>query len=162
MIRVTTPPFHRKEIASVSDLNFPSTVETLDGVSTVEVRTSANAALIPTIRAVASDLAARADFDLDAISDLRMAVDEACATLVDVAAPTSTLRCTFLVHQDRIEVSAEVSAGQPDATVSTDTFGWRVLQTLADDVHALRTSGTDGSGPTVGIRLVKHAGEPPR
>ena len=62
-----------------------SDAETLDGVSTVEVRTSATAALIPTIRAVVSDLAARADFDLDAISDLRMAVDEACATLVDAA-----------------------------------------------------------------------------
>jgi len=69
----------------VSDLDSPSPADTLDGVSTVEVRTSASAALIPTIRAVASDLAARADFDLDAISDLRMAVDEACATLVDVA-----------------------------------------------------------------------------
>ena len=146
----------------MSDLDFPSSAETLDGVSTVEVRTSANAALIPTIRAVASDLAARADFDLDAISDLRMAVDEACATLVDVAAPSSTLRCTFLVRQERIEVRAEVNAGQPDAAVSTDTFGWRVLQTLADDVQALRTPGSDGSGPTVGIRLDKHAGEPSR
>ena len=69
-----------------------SDAEPLDGMSTVEVRTSATAALIPTIRAVASDLAARADFDLDAISDLRMAVDEACATLVDAADPASVLR----------------------------------------------------------------------
>ncbi len=146
----------------MSDLGFPPTAETLDGVSTVEVRTSASAALIPTIRAVASDLAARADFDLDAISDLRMAVDEACATLVDVAAPKSMLRCTFLVQAEHIEVQAEVLAGQADAAVSTDTFGWRVLQTLADDVQALRAPGTAEIGPTVGIRLHKHAGEPSR
>jgi len=43
----------------VSDLDSPPSAETLDGASTVEVRTSASAALIPTIRAVASDLAAR-------------------------------------------------------------------------------------------------------
>ncbi len=146
----------------MSDLDFPSSAETLDGVSAVEVRTSASAALIPTIRAVASDLAARADFDLDAISDLRMAVDEACATLVDVAAPSSVLRCTFLVRRDTIEVHAEVSAAQSDAVVSTDTFGWRVLQTLADDVQAMRSPGSDGNGPTVGIRLDKRAGEPSR
>ncbi|MCW2716613.1 MAG: serine/threonine-protein kinase RsbW [Pseudonocardiales bacterium] len=146
----------------MSDLGFPPSVETLEGASIVEVRTSASAALIATIRAVASDLAARADFDLDAISDLRMAVDEACATLVDVAAPSSTLRCTFLVRPERIEVHAEVHAGQADAAVSTDTFGWRVLQTLADDVQALRIPGTDGAGPTVGIRLDKHAGDPSR
>ena len=84
-----------------------SDAETLDGMSTVEVRTSATAALIPTIRAVASDLAARADFDLDAISDLRMAVDEACATLVDAADPTSQLLCRFLVRPERIRAVKE-------------------------------------------------------
>src|SRR5690349_7700583 len=139
--------------ASVTD------AETLDGVSTVEVRTTASAALIPTIRAVASDLAARADFDLDAISDLRMAVDEACATLVDVAAPTSLLQCTFRVHPERIEVHAQVRAGTADAAVSTDTFGWRVLQTLADDVQAVRDTSAGHGGPTVGIRLDKRSGD---
>jgi serine/threonine-protein kinase RsbW len=144
----------------VSDLDpLAPPAETSDGVSTVEVRTSASAALIPTIRAVASDLAARADFDLDAISDLRMAVDEACATLVDVAAPKSMLRCTFMVRPERIEVIAEVKAGRPDAAVSTDTFGWRVLQTLADEVTVHHNPGRDSGGPTVGIRLDKRSGD---
>jgi serine/threonine-protein kinase RsbW len=133
---------------------------TLDGESIVEVRTSASAALIPTIRAVASDLAARADFDLDSIADLRMAVDEACATLVDVAAPAAQLRCRFRVHSERIEVLAEVQAGRADATVSTETFGWRVLQTLADEVSVLHSPDPAGNGPTVGIRLDKYAGDP--
>ena len=145
----------------MSDADSPHPAETLDGVSTVEVRTSASAALIPTIRAVASDLAARADFDLDAITDLRMAVDEACATLVDVAAPRSELQCTFLVRIDGIEVRAQVRAGAPGAVVSTDTFGWRVLQTLADEVSVL-TVPDDGGAPVVGIRLDKLAGDPPR
>ena len=146
----------------MSDLDSPPADDTQDGVSIVEVRASASAALIPTIRAVASDLAARADFDLDAISDLRMAVDEACATLVELAAATSTLECTFAVHPDRIEVSAQVRAGTADAAVSTDTFGWRVLQTLADDVEAIRHTSVDHRGPTVGIRLDKRAGLQPR
>ena len=146
----------------MSDLDLPPSTATVDGTSTVEVKTSANAALIPTIRAVASDLAARADFDLDAISDLRMAVDEACATLVDVAARSTMLSCTFLVRPERIEVWAQVRAGHLDAEVATDTFGWRVLQTLADDVQAVRTPGADGAGPTVGIRLHKRSGDQTR
>jgi serine/threonine-protein kinase RsbW len=125
--------------------------------SVVEVRTSASAALIPTIRAVASDLAARADFDLDAISDLRMAVDEACATLVDVAAPGSDLHCEFTVLGERIEVRARVDIAGPGSTVSTDTFGWRVLQTLADSVELQADAGR-----TVGIRLHKSADPAPR
>lgn len=142
----------------MSDL-VPPVDDDATGESTVEVRTSARAALIPTIRAVASDLAARADFDLDAISDLRMAVDEACATLVDVAAPSSSLRCTFVVHPERIGVHAEVQAAGPDTGVSTDTFGWRVLQTLADEVAVEHTPAVDGQRAVLGIRLYKRAGE---
>lgn len=111
------------------------------GSSTVEVRTAASPALIPTVRAVASDLAARADFDLDAISDLRMAVDEACATLVGLAGDGSDLRCTFDVQGDRIAVAAEVRAA-PGTDLPTDSFGWRVLQTLADKVDVDHTDGT--------------------
>lgn len=143
------------------DRDLPLSTDLPGGPAVVEVRTSATAALIPTIRAVASDLAARADFDLDAISDLRMAVDEACATLVDVAAPATMLQCTFRVHSEHIEVHAQVQADTPDAVVSTDTFGWRVLQTLADDVEAVRQSN-DHAAPTVGIRLGKRAGALPR
>src|ERR1700754_4413979 len=61
--------------------------------SVVEIRISARPVLIPTVRAVASDLAGRADFDLDAISDLRMAVDEACATLVALSPDDGLLCC---------------------------------------------------------------------
>jgi serine/threonine-protein kinase RsbW len=143
----------------VSDLDSLHAGGTPDGASTVEVRTSASAALIPTIRAVASDLAARADFDLDAISDLRMAVDEACATLVDVAAPNTVLQCTFVVRPERIRVHAEVRAAASDATVSTDTFGWRVLQTLADEVEVHHTPSADGRRAVVGIRLDKRSGD---
>jgi serine/threonine-protein kinase RsbW len=132
---------------------------TIDGNATVEITTPASPTLIPTIRAVASDLAGRADFDLDAIADLRMAVDEACATLVDLAAPTTRLRCTFLLHSDHIEVVAEVRAGRADAVVSTETFGYRVLQTLADKVSVQHVPDPAGNGPTVGIRLHKYAGD---
>ncbi|MBP2370546.1 ATP-binding protein [Pseudonocardia parietis] len=126
------------------------------GAASVEIRTAARPALIPTVRAVASDLAARADFDLDAISDLRMAVDEACATLVGLAAPGSSLRCTFDVHDERIDVAAQVHTGS-DATLPTDSFGWRVLQTLADQV-AVETDAADGGRSALTIRLHKLAG----
>lgn len=144
----------------MSDLHHASVTEMFDDVSTVEVRTSASAALIPTIRAVASDLAARADFDLDAISDLRMAVDEACATLVDLAAASSTLQCTFMVRAEHIAVHVQVNGSAADAAVSTDTFGWRVLQTLADKVEAIRDPGHGHSGPLVGIKLDKRSAAP--
>ena len=94
-------PYHRKETGSVSDLDSLRRPRRSTGCPPSRSGPRRAPSLIPTIRAVASDLAARADFDLDAISDLRMAVDEACATLVDVAAPTATLLCAFLVAPER-------------------------------------------------------------
>lgn len=127
------------------------------GTATVEIRTAASAALIPTVRAVASDLAARADFDLDAISDLRMAVDEACATLVGVAAPGSSLHCTFTVEDERIDVAASVGT-VAGTDLPTDSFGWRVLQTLADDVDVRLDDGDATGGAGLTIRLHKLSG----
>lgn len=102
---------------------------------TVEVRTDANAEHLSALRAVAADLALHSDYDLDAVSDLRLAVDEACSTLVGLAADAAILRCAFSVEADGIRVRAEVSA-RDGATVDRRGFSWQVLSTLTDTVHA--------------------------
>jgi serine/threonine-protein kinase RsbW len=126
------------------------------GAAVVEIRISARAALIPTVRAVASDLAGRADFDLDAISDLRMAVDEACTTLVGMAVEDGMLSCAFQLTPERIEVTVSIGSPAPGAQVRTDSFGWRVLQTLADEVSAVHEP--DGVPGTLAVKLIKQAG----
>jgi serine/threonine-protein kinase RsbW len=126
------------------------------GAAVVEIRISARPALIPTVRAVASDLAGRADYDLDAISDLRMAVDEACATLVAVTPEDSLLSCKFIIGKERIEVIVSTRAAPPGTTVSTESFGWRVLQTLADEVST--ELGLDDEPDALVIHLIKNSG----
>jgi serine/threonine-protein kinase RsbW len=126
------------------------------GASVVEIRISARPALISTVRAVASDLAGRADFDLDSISDLRMAVDEACTTLVGLTSGDGELSAKFVLNPDRIEVVVMTPTPAAGAEVRTDSFGWRVLQTLADEVSAAR--GLDGAPDALVIRLTKHCG----
>jgi serine/threonine-protein kinase RsbW len=56
-------------------------------------------------------------------------------------------------------VHAEVQTKHSEAVVSTDTFGWRVLQTLADEVTVHHEPGRDDAAPTVGIRLDKRSGD---
>ncbi len=118
----------------------------------VLVRVGATAAQLPPLRVVAGDLAARADFDLDAVADLRLAVDEAAAELVTVAAPESEITCTFVVAEDGVQASVTVPAAS-DTKLRTDSFGWRVLSTLVDDVHLLENS--DGGRRVVGIAMTK-------
>ncbi len=123
----------------------------------LELRTTASALVIPTIRSVAADLAARADFDLDSIDDLRMAVDDVCAMLVRIAARDATLSCSFIVRADRIELAAEIDADASAGPLPTKSFGWRVLESLADDVSVAYLPGVHGEGGRVCITLAKGA-----
>lgn len=99
----------------------------------VEIRMVAGSARASTVRAVAADVAMRADYDLDAVSDLRLAVDEACTTVLSNAKPEGTLVCRLLIASDRVEISAsaETTNGAPPPK---NTLGWHMLQVLADSV----------------------------
>lgn len=112
-----------------------SALVTADQGSAIELTLPADPLHVPVARALAADLAVRLDYDLDEVSDLRMAVDEACAELVARATGASRLRCVFQVDADilRVVVSATTKDG---ATPSRNTFGWRVLTALVDEVSA--------------------------
>jgi serine/threonine-protein kinase RsbW len=116
----------------------------------IELWIPARAARLGTVRAVAADLAGRLDFDLDAVADLRMAVDEAGASLLPAAAEGARLVCAFTVGQDEITVEVAVQ-GRPGSAVDTDGFGWRVLHTLVDELDVLPAQ----RAPEIGVRLTK-------
>lgn len=117
-------------------------------IGATEVYAAASARALPTIRLVAADLAARADFDLDAIDDLRMAVDDALAMLARIAAPdaahNATLSCRITVWPERIEVATEVDVDDVADLLPTRSLGWRVLECLTDEVTALVLPGQPG------------------
>lgn len=123
----------------------------------IVLRTEAIPVAIPTIRTVGADLAMRADFDLDSIDDIRMAVDEACATLVRLAAPEAALSCTFAILAERIELDAEVEAADPTAVPVTNSFSWRVLEMLTDEIRVQFVPGAEGRPGRVRIQLAKNS-----
>jgi len=84
---------------------------------------------------VKSSLAARLDFTLDDIEDLRIAVDEACAMLLSQAIPGSSLECTFGLEADGMTITVSVPSLSPRMP-SAETFAWTVLSALAGSVEA--------------------------
>lgn len=80
----------------------------------------------------------RADFDLDAIADLKIAVDEACSMLIMQATKGVTLQCTFGTDIDAIVVDCEVATDGNEPLDET-VFGWHVLSTLTDEVSWTRS-----------------------
>ncbi|MER7249442.1 anti-sigma regulatory factor [Kribbella sp. NPDC000426] len=106
-----------------------------------EVRLSipADSAYIAVPRSVVGNLAARNDFTLDAIDDLRIAVDEACAILLPEAAD-GVLDCVFEIEPPQLTVRASAlvrSGWMPD----TDSFGWTVLTALVESAAAETIDG---------------------
>ena len=63
----------------------------------VELRIPADSAFLSVLRTATAGLAARLDFTLDDIEDLRIAVDEACAIVLPQATPGSDLSCAFFL-----------------------------------------------------------------
>lgn len=122
--------------------------EPVDELRAVEVRVAAEAAQLSVMRAVVGDLAMRADFDVDSIADLRLAVDEACSTLVRLATPTAPLVCRFRTENGGLSLQAEVTS-KDSSGPRTGTFSWRVLSALADDVASSVEPAEEGVGTYV-------------
>ncbi len=99
----------------------------------VELRMAANPTQLSIVRAVAADMAMRQDFDLDSIEDLKLAVDEACSTLIEMAVPETVLSCQFVVVDGAVQVSTKATS-EGSAPPDRDSFGWRVLSALVDSV----------------------------
>jgi serine/threonine-protein kinase RsbW len=101
----------------------------------VTITLPAAGAYLSVLRTATAGLAARLDFTLDEIEDLRIAVDEACAMLLTQAIPGADLECQFELGADHMRISVSVLTvdGQEP---SRDTFAWTVLSALAGEVDS--------------------------
>jgi serine/threonine-protein kinase RsbW len=115
----------------------------------VTIEMPAEGAYLSVLRTATAGLAARLDFTLDEIEDLRIAVDEACGMLLAQAAPEAHLECDFTLGDDRISIAVSAPSKQPRQP-ARDTFAWTVLAALAGSADAWV-----GPGDTVTVLLQK-------
>ena len=103
----------------------------------VELRLPAESAYVAVLRMTTAGLAARLDFTLDDIEDLRMAVGEACALVLEHADPQGDLHASFDLSDGSIRVSVSADS-TGDADLDSESFGWQVLTALTSDVDISR------------------------
>ena len=103
--------------------------------SQAELTVPADTSYVAMVRSATVAMAANADFTVDAMEDLRLAVDEACALIIADATPDSQMTIAWRASGNHlaIEVSGPSSSGAP---VARDTFAWTVLSALVDEVEA--------------------------
>ena len=121
----------------------------------LELRVPTTATQLPAVRAMAGDLAMRMDYDLDSVEDLRLAVDEASATLAAIASGDSPLTVVFEATRAGLHIEAWVPTDD-GRDVPRDGFGWAVLATLVDAVEGrpstqAEVAAGDGSASPVAV-----------
>ena len=101
----------------------------------VELRLPAEGAYATVVRTTAAGLAARLDFTIDDIEDLRIAIGEATALAIPAADPGTDLVASFFFGRGSMTVTLEVEA-MDDPPLDTESFAWQVLDTMAQDASA--------------------------
>ena len=118
----------------------------------VELRLPADRAFVSVLRTTTAGLAARLDFPIDDIEDLRIAVGEAAAMVLPEAATDTDMTCSFYMSSGSLTVKVSVEAAVP-VQPDYDTFAWQVLSTLATHAEA------DVSEDHFSVRLVMEPGD---
>jgi len=104
--------------------------------------------LLRLVRVVASGLASRLGFSIDAIDDIRLAVDELCWTVASRAGPSSSLAVRFVIIDGSFMVEGRVRPGPGDASDARGltALSERILSTLVEDYALLEPAGGQGAG----------------
>ncbi len=107
--------------------------------------------LLRLVRVVASGLASRLGFPIDAVDDVRLAVDELCWTVAAKARPGSTLTVRFVILDAAFSVEGRLhpGSGGPGDGGPLSALSERILGTLVEDYALL--SPVDGQG--AGFRM---------
>lgn len=101
----------------------------------VFLRVPADGAYVSLLRTMTAGLAARLDFTVDDIEDLRIAVGEACALVLPLSVPDGDLEAEFAQTPGTLTVSVRVSTSGP-AEPDYESFAWQVLSTLTAEASA--------------------------
>ncbi len=118
------------------------------GRADAELRLPADGAYVSVLRTAASGLAARLDFTIDDIEDLRMAVSEAVGLVLAEAEPGSDLVASFHLAPGRLTAVVTVTATDP-APPDQESWAWQVLSALTTEAYAVAEPGTLAVSMTV-------------
>lgn len=110
------------------------------GRADVELRLPADGAYVSVLRTTAAGLAARLDFTIDDIEDLRIAVGEATALVLPEADPETDLHCSFHLGARALTVEVRVETSTPPEP-NYESFAWQVLNTLASSAEEITGDG---------------------
>ncbi|MFJ4655144.1 anti-sigma factor [Nocardia sp. NPDC088792] len=102
----------------------------------IGLRIPAELEQLPMLRAVAETVLLTADFTLDVVTDVRVALDEVATALILSAAPGREIDCDFRYDLRQVEVQV-TTVVQTDEALRENSFGRHLLDTLTDSIRTV-------------------------
>ena len=118
----------------------------------VELQVAAILENLAVLRTLVAAIGTFEDLDLDAVADLRLAVDEACTRLIRSAVPDATLRLVVDPQAEALVVRASTMCDSVDI-LPPGSFSWHVLRSLTDELSTFSTGRPGSDGQQVGISM---------
>ena len=109
----------------------------VERTTTIGVRVPAELDQLTMLRALAETVALIADFAIDEVVDIRLALDEVATSLILDAVPGSTLDCEFTYNETEMFVRV-ASAAVSETVVGQAGFGWHIVRTLTQSIAAVQ------------------------
>lgn len=104
------------------------------GPDAIEFRLAARLESLAVLRTLIVAVGTFSDLDLDAVADLRLAVDEACTQLIGSATPDATLVVIVDPCAEAVVVEASTTCASSEV-LAEGSFSWHVISSLIDDVQ---------------------------
>ncbi|WP_460723933.1 anti-sigma factor [Nocardia heshunensis] len=116
----------------------------------LELRLPARLDQLSMLRALVETIMLTADFTIDAVIDLRIALDEVVTTLILSAVPGAAVDCAFRYDTRRMAVRV-ASVLETDGVLEGNSFGRDFLETLTDsfEIAAGAFDAVPGGYPVV-------------
>lgn len=103
----------------------------------ITVRIPAEAGHVPLLRTAVAGVAARQEFTLEEVDDLRMGVEEAAVLLLRRSAG-EPIELHLEVTADGLDIRLETTIDGEEPAVDTASFSWTILSALVDEVATAR------------------------
>ena len=120
----------------------------------VELRIQATLDQLSILRALAATVAIQENFDLDAIADIKLAMDEICTHLIVRAAPDSVLVCRFVFTPPQLHVSVSTTTTEYEDSTQR-SFGLHILTELTDSISLDQEENLGGVGYITTMKFTK-------
>ncbi|MFD0364858.1 ATP-binding protein [Nocardia sp. GCM10030253] len=106
--------------------------------TTIGIQVPAQLEQLTMLRALTETVAMIADFALDEVTDIRLALDEVATSLILDAVPGSAIDCEFSYDETQMFVHV-ASVAAAETVVAHAGFGWHIVRTLTDSIAAVQS-----------------------